>query len=413
MSIKFGEFQQDGRKAIYINNIKSDEKTSGAQLVREVVEYSFSTHGIDGRISLDAIWGSHFFHMKMGFCPPVDRKVSAEEMYGLTEMMQVENFTNGRTTLKGWVEKVLAVELNRDPKSLTIEDLNLNRHYLVTLLKDKVPAVDSFAYRLANAIVKYKSIYRDGMNTKKLTEFLDRSSNSLPGERMELSEEGRFRWKATIASGGEFKPFRDLSHFFSKIQRPYVRALLVQAMTDLPGFEIPSEIPPPAITKIEVKCKVPFGHTLTIRGQGADLDWGQGKHLQKIDEETYVYCIQDLTQKMEYKLLLDDVQWENCNNREIEPENSQNCIPALSFPKTSVIVNFEAGSNKLYIRGTGPGMSWEKGIELSALNGKYILDFQEYPNDFEFKILLNDHQWSAGKNFKFQNGKAIEISPVF
>lgn len=140
---------------------------------------------------------------------------------------------------------------------------------------------------------------------------------------------------------------------------------------------------------------------------------GQGKPLQKIDEETHVYCMLDLTQKLEYKLLLDDVQWENCSNREIEAKSSQECIPALSLPKTSMIILFEAGSNKLYIRGTGPGMSWEKGIELNALNGKHILDFQEYPDDFEFKILLNDQQWSTGENFKFQNGKVLEISPVF
>lgn len=275
MSISFCEVGSDVGKAIYIDYIKSNKNTTGTQLFRQAAEKSFSTPGIDGRIILDAVWGSHLFHLKMGFCPPVDRNVSAEEMYGLTEMMQVEKFIKGRTTLEGWVKKVLAVELNRDPKSLTGEDLNQNRQYLANLLNDKFPAVDSFAYRLANTVVKYKSAYRNRMSTKSLVEYLHRGPESLPAERMELTEEGRFRWKATIASGEEFKPFRDLSHFFSKIQRPYVKALLVQAMTDLPGFEIPLETPLPTITEIKVKCKVPFGHTLTIRGQGADLDWGK------------------------------------------------------------------------------------------------------------------------------------------
>lgn len=64
--------------------------------------------------------------------------------------------------------------------------------------------------------------------------------------------------------------------------------------------------------------------------------------------------------------------------------------------------------DSLFIRGTGPGMSWEKGIKLEPLGDGYFLyktNGEETP--FEFKVLLHDILWYEGENLKFE-GKDIK-----
>ncbi len=170
----------------------------------------------------------------------------------------------------------------------------------------------------------------------------------------------------------------------------------------------------PVITKIIFKCQIPFGHTLKIHGQGGDLDWIQGKELEKVDNETYAYSMENVAGKVEYKLVLDD-KWEDCPNRSIEAgKTSDPIVPALFIPKVPVIVNFGDSSKKLFIRGTGPGMeNWEKGIELKPVKGKFVLETNEKCGNFEFKIRINDLQWSSGDNFIAEDGKTVEITPNF
>ncbi len=169
----------------------------------------------------------------------------------------------------------------------------------------------------------------------------------------------------------------------------------------------------PVITEIKVKCQIPFGHSLKIHGQGGDLDWIQGKELVKVDNDTYAYRMENVTGKVEYKLVLDGQKWEDCPNRSIEAEKSQEIVPALFIPTVPVIVNFGDSSKKLFVRGTGPGMSWEKGIELKSVQGKFVLETNTECGNFEFKVLINDQQWSNGENFKAENGRTVEITPNF
>lgn len=113
-----------------------------------------------------------------------------------------------------------------------------------------------------------------------------------------MTPEGRERWKAAIQTNAEFKSFRDLSHLFKRIHRPYVKSLLKKALNSLPGFE-------PLLTEIRVRCQVLSPHTLTIRGQGPGLDWAQGKPLQQLEPDTYHFQLQ-ATEKVAFKILLDD-----------------------------------------------------------------------------------------------------------
>src|SRR3989304_3451888 len=51
-----------------------------------------------------------------------------------------------------------------------------------------------------------------------------------------------------------------------------------------------------------------------------------------------------------------------------------------SFQAIPVIVNFNISDKKLFIRGTVPGMSWKKGIELKKVDGKFVF---ESPSNLE------------------------------
>mgnify|MGYP001352218587 CR=1 FL=1 len=83
--------------------------------------------------------------------------------------------------------------------------------------------------------------------------------------------------------------------------------------------------------------------------------------------------------------------------------------------KTSLIVNIDVGfDNVLFIRGTGPGMSWDKGVPLrNVSSSKWIWDYTGPFAPFEFKILLNDECYENGDNHRFDFGKILNITPCF
>ncbi|MBS0604048.1 MAG: hypothetical protein JSS60_03310 [Verrucomicrobia bacterium] len=166
-------------------------------------------------------------------------------------------------------------------------------------------------------------------------------------------------------------------------------------------------------TEITFKCKVPYPYTLSIRGEGAGLSWKKGEPLMQIDEETYVFRCKDYTGKVEYKVLLNDSEWETCMNHTAETGKTQESFPSLSLPKVPVVADFDAGEDRVFIRGTGPGMSWDKGIELKRVNDKYVFESLKDDAPFEFKILLNDKEWELGENHRFEPGKPLAFSPKF
>ena len=83
---------------------------------------------------------------------------------------------------------------------------------------------------------------------------------------------------------------------------------------------------------------------------------------------------------------------------------------------TTVLANIDVGfGNRLFIRGNGCGLTWDKGIEMSLVNGNCWKWESKDPNNttnFEFKILLNDELWSAGDNY-LANKATTEVTPVF
>jgi hypothetical protein len=83
-------------------------------------------------------------------------------------------------------------------------------------------------------------------------------------------------------------------------------------------------------------------------------------------------------------------------------------------PPTLITVHHDAGfGNTLYLRGDGPGLSWEKGVPLDCLSDdKWSLTI-EHTEPFVFKVLLNDLTWCAGDDYIVTPGTSIDITPTF
>jgi len=171
-------------------------------------------------------------------------------------------------------------------------------------------------------------------------------------------------------------------------------------------------------TEIIVKCRLPKGHHLFIRGIGNGLSWEKGTQLTKIDDETWAYRSMIGLQDMQYKFLIDDnnAMWQEGNDNKI----SQGKIEGIEHPSfagftTQIKVKFNAGNSRLFIRGNGPGMGWNQGegVELKKIdNNTWVFNATALEN-FEYKLLLNDQTWENGPNHRINCGKKEEIIPQF
>jgi hypothetical protein len=82
---------------------------------------------------------------------------------------------------------------------------------------------------------------------------------------------------------------------------------------------------------------------------------------------------------------------------------------------TTITALIDVGyGNTLFLRGEGPGLSWDKGIALdSVANDKWTITFPESERPIVFKFLLNDVTWSSGEDFTVAPGTSITLTPVF
>jgi hypothetical protein len=69
--------------------------------------------------------------------------------------------------------------------------------------------------------------------------------------------------------------------------------------------------------------------------------------------------------------------------------------------------------NALYLRGEGLGLSWNRGVPLTCVDGKTWKWSGESKEQLKFKLLLNDQVWSQGEDLVATPGQKVEISPAF
>lgn len=94
-------------------------------------------------------------------------------------------------------------------------------------------------------------------------------------------------------------------------------------------------------------------------------------------------------------------------------------VPAAKVEPTAVVTkitaNFDVGfGNALYLRGEGPGLSWEKGLLMQCVSGDtWSIALGESAKPFAFKFVINDEVWSGGEDYVAPSGCSVTLNPAF
>lgn len=89
--------------------------------------------------------------------------------------------------------------------------------------------------------------------------------------------------------------------------------------------------------------------------------------------------------------------------------------PAPQLPKTTIVATVDVGfGNTLYIRGEGPGLTWDEGVPLDCVSAtEWKISFTGAQRPVVFKFLLNDETWSTGENGTVEPGSSGAFTPAF
>ncbi len=95
------------------------------------------------------------------------------------------------------------------------------------------------------------------------------------------------------------------------------------------------------------------------------------------------------------------------------PTPAAKVVPAVVV--TTISANIDVGfGNALYLRGEGPGLSWDKGVRMECVaDDRWSLALGESARPFVFKFLINDETWSAGPDFTVSAGTTVTLTPTF
>ena len=82
---------------------------------------------------------------------------------------------------------------------------------------------------------------------------------------------------------------------------------------------------------------------------------------------------------------------------------------------TTITAHIDIGfGNTLYIRGDGPGLSWEKGVVMDCVvDDKWSISLSGVSVPVVFKFLVNDLTWSAGDDYVVSPGGDLVVVPTF
>jgi hypothetical protein len=86
-------------------------------------------------------------------------------------------------------------------------------------------------------------------------------------------------------------------------------------------------------------------------------------------------------------------------------------VPITTLIAARVDVGF---GNILYLRGEGPGLSWDKGVAMACVaDDRWTLTLPESSRPVVFKFLVNDEVWCSGDDYSAPSGGNVVFSPSF
>lgn len=92
--------------------------------------------------------------------------------------------------------------------------------------------------------------------------------------------------------------------------------------------------------------------------------------------------------------------------------------PKAVTPKqvtTTITACIDVGfGNALYVRGEGPGLSWDKGVLMECVGpDQWQIVLGEAARPYLVKFLVNDLTWSSGPDYTVPSGVSLTLAPQF
>ena len=93
------------------------------------------------------------------------------------------------------------------------------------------------------------------------------------------------------------------------------------------------------------------------------------------------------------------------------PAKKKTGEPPVTFISAQIDIGF---GNQLFLRGTGPGLSWDQGVAMECVGtGLWTASVKNATLPVTFKVLVNDLSWSSGEDYVVSPGHSITITPTF
>lgn len=99
----------------------------------------------------------------------------------------------------------------------------------------------------------------------------------------------------------------------------------------------------------------------------------------------------------------------------VQDKKASGTKPVASAPRTTTIVaKIDVGfGNTLYLRGQGPGLSWDRGVPCECVDRNTWRWTAPGAEKLTFKLLLNDSIWARGADLVIGPGEKLQVVPAF
>jgi hypothetical protein len=90
--------------------------------------------------------------------------------------------------------------------------------------------------------------------------------------------------------------------------------------------------------------------------------------------------------------------------------------PVAATPMvTTIAARIDVGfGNALFLRGEGPGLSWNRGVAMECIaDDLWRIALSESSRPYTFKFLVNDLSWSVGPDYSVAAGTSVTLTPEF
>ncbi len=89
--------------------------------------------------------------------------------------------------------------------------------------------------------------------------------------------------------------------------------------------------------------------------------------------------------------------------------------PVVAPRVTTITAKIDIGfGNTLFLRGEGPGLSWDQGVALDCVDDdKWSITLPGAVRAVIFKFLVNDLTWSSGSDYIVEPGATLVVVPTF